>query len=472
MVRLAEGLRPYFGPLKRAYTAGTRAVSPATVRLSKLRGGWLPTGVAETMEDAARDRGRFVVARPEEVLHRIRPVGDPERYWCFEEALTETVPRVGVLELARGRVLQPHSVVITAENRWLWEQCWYFGTTKPRQHPMFLHPFPPDPVEIEGRLGVLTTRGDGNFYHFLHDVLPRVAVLEQAGIERPDKWYVPSTTRFQRELLELWGIAPHEIVNSDEVRHVRAETLVVPGLASTIERNPPWVSRLLRERLVPPGLERVPGRNLYLARRVGLHNRCVLNEDEVLGVLEPLGFEVVDPGDLSVKDQIRMFAEADVVVAPHGASLANIPFFSPGAALLELFPSQSMVADYWKMTCGVSGLEYQYLSGVGPAAGISRGEFVVADITVDIGTLEKWCPDCWQLAARDLVAQHPVISPRGPAGRMPPMTILFTLLSGAGSSEISQGTYWAPYYIGGGVLLLLLAMIGALMAFGKGRDHS
>jgi capsular polysaccharide biosynthesis protein len=214
-------------------------------------------------------------------------------------------------------------------------------------------------------------------------------VLEQAGVEAPERWYVPRTTRFQKELLELWGIGEDQVVNSDEVRHVRAEQLVVPGVASTIERNPPWVSQLLRSRLVPDGLARVPGRHLYLARRAGRHNRCVLNEAEVLALLEPLGFDVVDPGDLSVADQIRTFAEADVVVAPHGAALANIPFFSPGAALLELFPSQSMVADYWKMTCGVTGLEYQYLSGTGPAAGTTRGEFVVADITVDLRKLES-----------------------------------------------------------------------------------
>ena len=57
--------------------------------------------------------------------------------------------------------------------------------------------------------------------------------------------------------------------------------------------------------------------------------------------------------------------------------------------LSEGFPSQSMVADYWKLTCGVEGLEYQYLSGTGPAAGITRREFVVADITVDLRELER-----------------------------------------------------------------------------------
>jgi hypothetical protein len=399
VVRLPEGLRPYFGPLKAAYTVGTGAVAPATVRLSRLRGGWLPSGVALTMEDAARDGGVFTIARPEEVLHRARPEGWPTPYPAFEEALTETVPRVGVLELTAGRVLQPESVVVTRDNRWLWELCRYFGTSRPGQHPMHLHPFPPEPVEVPGRLGVLATRGDRNYYHFLHDALPRTAVLELAGVAPPDRWYVPRTTRFQRELLELWGIAPEQVVDSGEVPHVRAETLVVPGLPSTIERNPPWVSRLLRERLVPRGVARVAGRHLYLTRAAGRHNRSVLNEAEVVRLLEALGFTVLDPGELSVAEQVRAFAEADVIVAPHGAALANLAFCSPGSAVVELFPSQSLVADYWKMACGVEGLEYRYLGGIGPAVGTSRGAFVVADILVDLRRLEAVVTEL--LAARE-----------------------------------------------------------------------
>lgn len=398
MVRLPEPLRPFFGPLKSAYTIGTWAVSPATVRLSAHRGGWLPTGVAETMEDAARDGGTFTLARPQESLHRQRPVGVPKRYWAFEEVLDEVVPRVGVVELPGGRVLQPHAVVITNANRQLYELCWYFGTKRPREHPIFLHPFPPPPLEVPGRLGVLATRGDVNYYHFLHDVLPRTDVLEQAGVEPPDRWYVPRATRFQKELLELWGIEEDRIVDSAQVPHVRAESLVVPGLASTIERNPPWVSRLIRRKLVPPGLERIPGKHLFLTRGPGKNNRSMTNETEVRALLEPLGFTPLDPGTISVREQIEAFATADVIVAPHGASLANIAFCSPGSALVELFPSGSMVADFWKMACGVEGLEYRYLSGTGKRVGTTRSEFVVADITVDLVALERTVSEL--LAAR------------------------------------------------------------------------
>lgn len=53
------------------------------------------------------------------------------------------------------------------------------------------------------------------------------------------------------------------------------------------------------------------------------------------------------------------------------------------------------------------------------------------------------------------------------------MTILFALLNaGGGTTVADEGHFLWPYYIGGGSLLLLLAMLGALMAFGKGREHS
>ncbi|MDT4945089.1 MAG: hypothetical protein QOH14_1822, partial [Pseudonocardiales bacterium] len=57
MVRLPPRVRPYFPYLKRAYTTATRLAAPATQRLSRLRGGYLPTGVVATLEGAALSTG-------------------------------------------------------------------------------------------------------------------------------------------------------------------------------------------------------------------------------------------------------------------------------------------------------------------------------------------------------------------------------------------------------------------------------
>ena len=52
------------------------------------------------------------------------------------------------------------------------------------------------------------------------------------------------------------------------------------------------------------------------------------------------------------------------------------------------------------------------------------------------------------------------------------MNLLFVLLHSGGSVSSESGTYWAPYYIGGGILVFLIVLIMALLSFGQGREHS
>lgn len=52
------------------------------------------------------------------------------------------------------------------------------------------------------------------------------------------------------------------------------------------------------------------------------------------------------------------------------------------------------------------------------------------------------------------------------------MTNLLAPLESGGTDITESSVFWAPYYIGGGILLVLLVLIGALLAFGKGREHS
>jgi capsular polysaccharide biosynthesis protein len=54
--------------------------------------------------------------------------------------------------------------------------------------------------------------------------------------------------------------------------------------------------------------------------------RRFLNEEEVAAHLRGRGFEVVALETLSLREQIRRFAEAEIVVAQHGAGLVNLLF--------------------------------------------------------------------------------------------------------------------------------------------------
>jgi capsular polysaccharide biosynthesis protein len=374
--------------LKPAYSQATRMVAPVTVRASQLRGGYLPTGVVATLEDAAATTGgTCTTVRPPETLVRQMPKGMPHRDADYAPWLSEHVDRLAVAELPGGRVLSPHSAVITGNDDLLVEVSLYFGTTRAREHPIFLHPFPGMPQEVGGRLGLLAHRGDANYYHFLIDVLPRIGVLEESGVAAPELWYVPMEMSFQRELLELMGIDASRCIDSTKTRHVVAETLIVPSPPAMTLVNPPWVVEFLRRRLLPPGVERVPGRGIYIRRGGGPNNRRVENEAELEAYLSDRGFTVLQMEGLPVTEQIRQFAEASLIVAAHGAALMNLAFASPGSAVVEIFPAGSTNQCYWKLAEGVPGLEYRYVLGRGAESSRSLSEMLVADIDVDLQTV-------------------------------------------------------------------------------------
>ena len=382
-------MRPLWPLAKAAYTRCTRAVAPVTGQLSRLRGGYLPRRSLPLVDaSVAASGGRMWLAKPEERLDRAVPEGEPARHPAFVAQASEVVPRVAVGELPGGRVLGPHRAVIDGSGAMVEEFSPYFGTARWREHPVFWHPFVKQPLEAAGSVGVLATRGDVSYYHFLLDVLPRIALMDMPGVPAPDRWYVPLQQGFQREILELAGFLPAaDVIDSDLVTHVRAESLLVPGLPDDHLRTPPWVVDLIRERVRPPNLELVPGNRIYVTRGRERNNRTVTNEEELVDSLAARGFTVVDPGTMSVADQIRTFGEAEWIVAPHGAALTNLAFASQGASVIELFPPDYVQLCYWKLADCVPGLSYRYLVGVGRGPRSGRMNGVMSDITVDLTAL-------------------------------------------------------------------------------------
>ena len=61
-----------------------------------------------------------------------------------------------------------------------------------------------------------------------------------------------------------------------------------------------------------------------------------MNADEVRARAVKYGFEIVNPGVLSLAEQVRVFSEARMICGPHGAGLANAAFMPTGGAVLEL----------------------------------------------------------------------------------------------------------------------------------------
>jgi capsular polysaccharide biosynthesis protein len=386
MTRLPTPLRPMFPLAKRGVLVATELVGPFTRRWPARpdRPG-PPRSLAGSTSDYAADHpdaGVSVVdVLPRQDLSRPQPSGLPPDHFSFAHHRGVSVPPAIVALVTHGRAVGLYGAVVTADDTLLFDLSPYYGAFRPSQHPIFLRPRLPPVEELSGSLGVLTTRGVDNYYHFMTDVLPRLELLRRAQTE-PDRYLVNRTTGFQRELLETLGITEDRTVASAIHPHVRADRLVVPSLPDSHLRTPPWVTSWLRQQFLPAD-PAPPHRRLYVTRGNRKHTRHVENEAEVLDALAALGFETVDPGALTVAEQVRLFAEAEIVVGAHGAALTNLVFCPERTAVIELFPPDYVNVCFWALASAVGGLRYRYLVGDGRPTRPRPMLGVASDITVD-----------------------------------------------------------------------------------------
>jgi capsular polysaccharide biosynthesis protein len=176
-----------------------------------------------------------------------------------------------------------------------------------------------------------------NYSHWLVDILPRTMLApERLGELR---LLVPAELkRYHRESLELLGVAPDRLVQLTPGWH-RLERILLSHAAQRYMLPKRAHVTALRDRLwqaaLGPGERPAPWRRVYVSR--ARTRRRVLNEDELLPILREYEFEVVCCEELSLREQIRLFAEASVILGAHGSGLNNSLFVPPGGKLLELY---------------------------------------------------------------------------------------------------------------------------------------
>ncbi len=179
-----------------------------------------------------------------------------------------------------------------------------------------------------------------NLCHFLLDQATRLALYAASGIDLDGTVIVgPDLVRpYQRAIARRLGARRY--LGTAGYGRVRVRRLAVLSnchhLRHSAHLGADWAVAAVR-RAFADVRETKPAPRRLLVSRADAATRRLINEDAMLALLRPLGFERIVPGDLSLTDQVRAFAAATHVVAPHGAALANIVFCAPGSQVLEIF---------------------------------------------------------------------------------------------------------------------------------------
>ena len=213
---------------------------------------------------------------------------------------------------------------------------------------------------ISGTTAVIASALGSGYSHWLLDELPRLLSLRDHEFETLVGHVAQS---FSRAGLALRGYAGR-LVEPGRYTHFQCETLLIPGFVGQVGHPVPETVRLITEFAAPLFQETSRfGERLYLTRS-NSRRRRIANEAALWSVLQPAGFVPLSLETLTWPEQINAFRHAKVVVAPHGAGLANLVFSQPGTKVIELFHRSYVHWTYWQLAALLS-LDYRPLVAPG-----------------------------------------------------------------------------------------------------------
>lgn len=230
-----------------------------------------------------------------------------------------------------------------------------------------------------------------NYYHWVIDCLTRIEGVEyykkQTGCQ-PVLIINSNPTSWQIESLKLLGY------NSDDylewnISKAKVKKLIVPSFRRQGEWVAPSALHWLRERILGQ-LNLIKdnqpdySQNIYVSRAKA-SGRRVINEDEVIDFLKPLGFVSYSLEEMSFSQQVRLFSSAKRIIAPHGAGLTNIIFSPHNTSVIE-FVTPWVSSGYF-VPSTILGFKHGCIECYQPSSQKLRQ--TRGDIIVDIASLRK-----------------------------------------------------------------------------------
>lgn len=292
-----------------------------------------------------------------------------ETHWKFDRWRHFLHPSIQMLELPGGRVLPKYHALITAAGVVLGDVSG--GKSNSLNRNTILSGLKSRHFD-EDILSLMTDHAE-NYYHFLFDVILRISIYREffGGGMASKKLLLPRLYQpFQKQILHLCGLKEDDWIECDSKDWIIARNLW--AITHPINLEVPGsqcVSRILRTIISVPesgAPDVAEGTRMFIKRGIG-GNRSVEGELGLEARLKDHGFVSIVPPEYTVMEQIQLFRNASVIVAPHGAALANLIFCQPGTRIIEVFNPQYVNLIYFRIAqhrelkysyCLCSGSDY------------------------------------------------------------------------------------------------------------------
>jgi len=241
----------------------------------------------------------------------------------------------------------------------------------------------PPPTRLAGNWTSIVSkwvpnRGVPVYAHWLHDALPRLALLSEFP---PDTRIIvpPHFKPYHQESLELLGL--WERCRPSPEAHLEVEHYFFSSPVSMIDCYSPYAIEFARKVLLPKADPDYSGPKKFFMQRTS-KRRVLENMGEITDFFRSKGWAVIRDVDLTFAQTIKLFSEAEAVCSHQGSNMSNVLFCRPGCTVMHLVPDVNL--DGWiDWIAEVCKLNYHF--SIVPCGGPDSKKVVI-----DIPHIEKF----------------------------------------------------------------------------------
>lgn len=190
-------------------------------------------------------------------------------------------------------------------------------------------------IELADVVGVpLSQPGQGIYGHWLVDILPRVMFAKSLNIKL--KYiFAQNIPRYAKVFLELLGINEEDIfVYNPNKEVVLMQVCYFPSHLRLSSAFSPLAAKFNQS--LAPYQSPCKNTKLFISRGHYNNKQTIANSSELLDLVKCYDFEILEPHNYSIKEQIELFSEAGVIVGEYGSAMHNTLFAHPEAKVIVL----------------------------------------------------------------------------------------------------------------------------------------
>jgi hypothetical protein len=212
---------------------------------------------------------------------------------------------------------------------------------------------------------LVVSAGSANWGHFLVDELPRIVRYVGSREEEKEFDFVFTSQNVlldqnKNEIIQL--LFPHITVgctflSKEVVYRIESAHYISPITFHPFYKNSTFLQGVRSQYQIQMQSLNVNRKKIFCLRREESRSLSDVLIEELRIIFEPLGFIFYYPAENSVKNQLALFADAEVIIGLMGAGMCNTIFSSVGTKLIYIAPEGWSEPFFWTLANSL-GHEY------------------------------------------------------------------------------------------------------------------